>query len=167
LLIEPKITFEQYQATLKAMREPNKAGFGTRHWLRVGLIVIFFFATLILAETSADPQGAALAFVMVSASLVALWTFGTYYTRYCLKKLYRAQEQQLNQQQMAITESGISGNAVDGTVTYSYKWSAFERFIEMPDAFLLLPNLATFLRIPKEHLSAEDQENIRQWRSRQ
>lgn len=64
---------------------------------------------------------------------------------------------------MYIDESGIVGKSADDATSYQYKWSAFESFIDLPDAYLLLPNSVTFVRIPKNLLNIDEQENIRRW----
>jgi YcxB-like protein len=74
-----------------------------------------------------------------------------------------AQEKQLNGQHMDINESGIVGQWADGKASYQFKWSAFERFIDLPDAILFLPNSVSFVRIPKDSLSSEDQQVIKRW----
>jgi hypothetical protein len=80
-----------------------------------------------------------------------------------LKQAYKAQEKQLNGQQMEISESGISGQWADGSASYQYKWSAFERFMDLPDAFLFLPNSVSFVRIPKDSLTPDEQQTIHGW----
>ena len=79
------------------------------------------------------------------------------------EQAYTAQEKQLQGQLMDVDESGIIGQWADGNASYQYKWSAFERFIDLPDAFLFLPNSVSFVRIPKVSLSVEDQQDIKRW----
>ena len=64
---------------------------------------------------------------------------------------------------MDIDESGIRGQWHDGSASYQYQWSAFERFVEMPDGFLFLPNATSFVRVPRILLSLDEQEVLKKW----
>jgi hypothetical protein len=122
------------------------------------VIVVFSFTVLVMIKTSA-----VLSSFVVIGLLFVLWLPLKYITHFCLKRSYKAQEKYLNEQQMDLSENGISGHSMDGTIRYEYKWSAFERFIDIPDAFILLPNATSFIRIPKKSLTVEDQQQIRRW----
>lgn len=157
------ISFEQYEAALAAMRKPAERKFGKTKWLRVLFITVFSFS-LVIAIKTPSTQGSALAgFILLVLLLSALWLWAKFKTRSCLKQAYKAQERQLNGQQMEINEGGIVGQWANGSVSYQYRWSAFERFIDLSDAFLFLPNSVSFVRIPKESLSAEQQQEVKRW----
>jgi hypothetical protein len=163
LHIEPTITFEQYRATLEAMRKPAERRFGKTQWYRIALIVIFSFSLTIAIKTPSTQKSSLAGFIILILLLSALWLWAKFRTQSCLKQTYDAQEKQLNGQHMDIDESGIVGQWADGTASYQYKWSAFERFIDLPDAFLFLPNSVSFVRIPKGSLSSDEQQDIREW----
>jgi hypothetical protein len=95
--------------------------------------------------------------------LAVLYFWSKSRAKSCLKQHFEAQQTQLNGQQMDIDEAGISGNWQDGGAAYQFKWSAFRSFIDLPDAFLFLPNSVSFVRIPKEKLSSDEQLKIKQW----
>jgi L-lactate permease len=158
LHVEPKITFEQFNATVSAMRKSTSK----TKWLRIALIVVFSFSIVIMAKTSSNGQFPAI----ISITLLALFIFGLfakYIAHWCLKRSYKTQEKQFNEQHMDLSETGISGHSTDGTVSYRYDWSAFERSIELPDAFLFLPNKTSFIRIPKDVLSTEQIRELKRW----
>jgi YcxB-like protein len=163
LHIVATISFEQYETALAAMRKPAERKFGKTQWLRAFFITVFSFSLVIAIKTPSTQESALAGFILLVLLFSVLWLWAKLRTRSCLKQAYEAQEKQLNGQQMEISESGIVGQWADGRVSYQYKWSAFERFIDLPDAFLFLPNSASFVRIPKEFLSSEDQRDIRRW----
>lgn len=161
--IEPTITFQQYKATLEVMRSPAERRFGKIQWLRIVLIIIFSFSLVIALKIPSTRESSLLGFIILVPLLFALSLWGKRRTEACLKRVYTTQEKQLNGQQMDITQSGISGQWADGNARYQYKWSAFERLIDLPDAFIFLPNAYAFVRIPKESLSLDEQQDIRLW----
>jgi hypothetical protein len=163
LHIAATIAFEQYEATLAAMRKPAERKFGKTKWLRVFFIAVFSFSLAIAIKTPSTQGSALVGFILLVLLLSALWLWAKFRTRSCLKQAYKAQEKQLNGQQMEISESGISGQWADGSASYQYKWSAFERFMDLPDAFLFLPNSVSFVRIPKDSLTPDEQQTIHGW----
>jgi hypothetical protein len=163
LHIEPTITFEQYRASLEAMRKPADRKFGKTQWLRVAVIVIFSFSLFVAIKTPSTQNSSLVGFIIIILLSSATWLWAKFRTQSCLKQAYHAQEKQLNGQRMDINESGIAGQWADGTASYEYKWSAFERFIDLPDALFFLPNSVSFVRIPKEALSSEEQQEIKRW----
>jgi hypothetical protein len=64
---------------------------------------------------------------------------------------------------MTIGPSGLDYERRDGTANTQYRWDAFETWIEKPDAFLLMPSLQSFVRIPKDKLTEAEQAEIRTW----
>lgn len=163
--IESQITFEQYRAALEAMKTPADRRFGTPKWLSVVFIVIFSFSLVILLKLPSTSDDTVTGFIILAVVLFSIHAWCKYRVKSYLRRTYNAQEKQLNGQQMEISEAGISGEWANGDLTYDYKWSAFERCIDLPDAFLFLPNSVSFVRIPKDSLSAEEQQHIRQWGS--
>src|SRR5271170_6057291 len=132
------------------MRNPADRRFGRTSWLRVAVIIIFSFSLLIAIKTPSTQGSSLVGFVLLIFMVSALWLWSKFRIQACLKQTYIAQEKQLNGQHMDIDESGIIGQWADGTASYRYKWAAFERFIDLPDAFLFLPNSVSFVRIPKD-----------------
>jgi len=163
LHIVATISFEQYEAALAAMRKPAEQKFGKTVWPGVFFIVVLSFALLIAIKTPATQNSALGGFILLALLLSAFWLWAKFRTRSCLKQVYKAQEKQLNGQRMEINESGIVGQWADGSVSYQYKWAAFERLIDLSDAFLFLPNSVSFVRIPKESLSSEEQQEVKRW----
>jgi hypothetical protein len=162
LHVEPSITFEQYSAALEAMRKPSDKRFGRSQWLKVAVIIILSFSIFItlIPDTQRSPLIVLISVILLYI-LLSLWM--RFRTKSCLKQAYMAQEKQLQGQRMDVDESGIIGQWADGNASYQYKWSAFERFIDLPDAFLFLPNSVSFVRIPKASLSVEEQQDIKRW----
>jgi hypothetical protein len=163
LHIVATLSFEQYEAALAAMRKPAERRFGKTVWPKVFLIVVLSFVLVIAIKIPATQESALGGFILLAFLFSALWLWTKFRTRSCLKQVYKAQEKQLNGQRMEINESGIVGQWADGSVSYQYKWSAFERFIDLSDAFLFLPNSVSFVRIPKESLSSEEQQEVKRW----
>jgi hypothetical protein len=163
LHIVATISFEQYKASLEALRKPAERRYGKTAWLRIFFITFFSFSLVIAIKTPSTQQSSLLGFILLVMLFSALWLWAKFRTQSCLKQAYNAQEKQLNGQHMDINESGIVGQWADGTASYQYKWSAFERFIDLPDALLFLPNSVSFVRIPKDSLSSEDQQVIKRW----
>jgi hypothetical protein len=163
LHIVATISFEQYKASLDALRKPAERRYGKTKWLRIFFITFFSFSLFIAIKTPSTQQSSLLGFILLVLFFSAIWLWAKFRTQSCLKQAYTAQEKQFNGQHMDINESGIVGQWADGAVIYQYKWSAFERFIDLPDAILFLPNSVSFVRIPKEALSSEEQHEIKRW----
>lgn len=130
-------------------------------WKSILWIILVSFGLVIAINTS---RTEIVEFFFVSVMLLYLFNFWLRWRAdYCLKKLFDVQKNQLNGQIMDIEESGISGQWENGNATYQYKWSAFESFLELPDGFLFFPNSVAFVRVPKESLSADEQQTIKSW----
>jgi hypothetical protein len=163
LHVEPSITLEQYRAALEAIRKPSDKRFGRSQWLRVAVIITLSFSIFIAVKTPDTQRSSLVVLISLATLYLALSLLTRFKTKSCLKQAYTAQEKQLQGQRMDVTESGIIGQWADGNASYQYKWTAFERFIELPDAFLFLPNSVSFVRIPKTSLSVEEQQDIKRW----
>lgn len=153
------ISFEQYAAALSAIRKNSPKRAGKTRWLAIFFLTILCLSLAIALNTSAT-RDFALAVYLV---LAALYVWSKLRAKSCLKQVYEAQKRQLNGQQMDIDETGISGQWEDGNASYQFKWSAFQNFAELPDAFLFFPNSVSFVRIPKESLSSDEQLEIKHW----
>jgi YcxB-like protein len=119
-----------------------------------------FLITIAIQTSDRDFAGLLLLFLLL---LVVFYVWSKFRAQACLKQTYEVQKKQLNGQQMNIDATGITGQWEDGNASYQFKWSAFESLIDLPDAFLFLPNSASFVRIPKESLSSDDQLEIKRW----
>ena len=156
------ISFEQYQDALKAIRKPSEQSPVKTPWYRYLFLAILCLSigiaiqTLPLRESLVD-------LVILALVLATLWGYCKINVKTCLKKVYEAQEKQLNGQQMEILEAGISGQTADSNISYHYNWSAFERTIELPDALLFLPNSQTFVRVPKASLNSDEVQEMMRW----
>jgi hypothetical protein len=159
LHIVATISFEQYTAALSAMRKNYQQRVRKTGWLAMFFVAILCFSLAIALKTSVS-RDFTLGIYFV---LVTLYVWSKLRAKSCLKQVYEAQKKQLNGQQMDINEAGISGQWEDGHATYQDQWSAFQNFAELPDALLFFPNSVSFVRIPKESLSAEDQLEIKRW----
>jgi hypothetical protein len=160
LRIVATISFEQFRTAIVAMRKKYQPPKKTR-WLNIVFIVVASFTIAIAIQTSsAEVIGVSL---LLAVFLVAIGIWSKWRVGYCLKQTYEVQKKQLNGQIMDIDDSGINGQWGNGDSNYQYKWSAFETFLDLPDAFLFLPNPVSFVRVPKESLSFEDQLTIKSW----
>jgi hypothetical protein len=161
--LEPKITFEQYKATLVAVRsaKPKKS-----HMRSGRYYIILAIVCLAIGIAAQSPVTRIPIFTVVFA-LFFLSILAKPLTRRsrekCLKRLYQEEQAGLKDQVFTIDESGISCNWGNGKTVTHMTWQAFTSSIDMPDAtiFLLSPN--RFVRVPKESLTPSDQDQIRKW----
>jgi len=161
LHIVATISFEQFKTAILAMRKKYQPQSKKTRWLNIVFIVVVSF-TLAIAMQKSSAEVIGFSFVLI-LFLVVLGIWSKRRAEYCLKQTYEVQKKQLNGQVMDIDESGIGGRWENGNASYQYKWSAFENFLDLPDAFLFLPNSVSFVRVPKESLSSEEQQDIKRW----
>ena len=138
----------------KYQRENRKT-----RWLNIAFIVIVSLTLTIAIQTSSTEVVGF--FLVLALFLVLLSVWSKRRAKYCLKQTFEVQRKQLNGQVMDIDDSGISGQWENGNAAYQYKWSAFEGFLDLPNEFLFLPNSVSFVRIPKDSLSLDEQQMIR------
>ena len=137
-----------------SQRQANKT-----RWMGILFLIVLCLVPAIALGTPAT-RDFALGFYF---PLAVLYFWSKFRTKSCLKQVYEAQKKQLNGQRMDVDETGISGQWNDGNASYQFKWSAFESSLDLPDAFLFLPNSASFVRIPKESLNGDEQREIKRW----
>ena len=155
------ISFEQFNESILAMRKKYQRQNKRRRWSNVVFVVVASLTfAIVIQKSSAEFVGLSMVLLLL---LIVLGVWSKWRAGYCLKQAYEVQKKQLNGQVMDIEDSGISGRWENGDASYQYKWSAFEDFLDLPNAFLLLPNSASFVRIPKASLSPEEQQTIRRW----
>jgi hypothetical protein len=64
-----------------------------------------------------------------------------------------------------LTPTGLRFERKNGTANVDYTWGGIERWIERPEMFLLFPGPISFVRIPKDKLTAAEQDEVREWMS--
>ena len=79
-----------------------------------------------------------------------------------IRKLYQEQASKLSGR-MILQSTGLDYQRSDGSANAHYAWAAFDLWTDQPDAFLLMPGSTSFVRIPKDHLSLQDQNEVRGW----
>jgi hypothetical protein len=161
LRIVATISFEQFNEAILAMRKKYQQQNKKTQRANIVFTVVASLALAIAVRTSsAEVIGFSVVLIIF---FVVLWIWSKWRAGRCLKQTYEVQRKQLNGQVMDIEESGISGQWEDGNASYQYKWLAFEGFLDLPNEFLLLPNSVSFVRIPKEFLSPDEQQIIKNW----
>lgn len=161
LQIVTTLSFEQFRAAVLATRKQFTQQNKRTYWLRIVFVIVLSFSIAIAMQTSSEHLGDFLLVLLILAVLLVIWC--KWRSDNCLRKTYEAQKNQLNGQTMRIDESGISGQWKDGGASYQYGWSAFESFLELPDGFLFFPNLVSFVRVPKDSLSLDEQQTLKRW----
>ena len=163
--LEPKITFEQYKATLAAVRsaKPRKSHMRSGRYYLILAIVCLTIGIAAQSPVTRVPIYTIL-FTLFFLSLLAKPLTRRSWEKH-VKRNYEEQQARLNDQVLTIDESGIASNCANGKVVTHMTWQAFVSSIDMPDAivFLLSPN--AFVRVPKETLTPSDQDQLRKWSS--
>ena len=167
LKIVATITFEQYAAVLGAMAKVSKP---TRRriitWIWRPYVIVSVVIFTLAASLSMEPP--ANQFVLISlGSAAVVYIMCRYYSRRrvqsCIRRAFDVQDAYMNGQVMEITQSGITGETADGESGFHYKWSAFQRVLRLPDALVFLLTYESFVRIPTESLSLDEQHQIGAW----
>jgi hypothetical protein len=159
--LQTTINFEEYRAVLEAMRKPPERT-GRSQLTRVLVAFVFAFSIVIGLQTRLRDVTILTSIIFVL--LVCLsWIWLRFRAPKCLRRTFVAQERQLNGQIMEITQDGISGHWANGNASYRYAWQAFERLLDMPDSFVLLPNETSFVRVPKGSLTPDEQREVKEW----
>ncbi|HZQ42954.1 MAG TPA: YcxB family protein [Acidobacteriaceae bacterium] len=159
--IQATINFEEYRAMLEAMRKPpERSG---RSLITRGLIALAFAVLFVIGLQTGLRDVTVLASIVCVLLPCLCWIWLRFRMPKCLRRTYLAQEKQLNGQIMKITHDGISGQWANGNASYRYAWQAFERLLDLPDSFVLLPNETSFVRVPKRSLTHDQQQEVKEW----
>jgi len=161
----PRITFEQYAATCRAVAGAKPGAVRRRSWKGyVGLGV----ACLAFGISLQVPGASVVAFT-VFATLILGWVLSKPLTRQsqerCLRAIFAEEQGMLNDQVLTVDESGISCDMGGGKATSHHAWNVFMRRIDMPDAYIFLPSPNSFIRVPKETFSLSELELVWRWSS--
>ena len=163
--LQPTITFEQYKATHEAISAATPKARQSYTW-RGYMSLILVCLTLGLAPQFKVARVPAFT---IDACLVVCWILCKPLDKSArnrrLRRVFAAKRAKLNDQVLTLDESGISYDQSNGLMICHYSWRAFACWIDMPDAFLFLPSTRSFVRVPKEGLTEEDQAQIREWSS--
>jgi hypothetical protein len=123
------------------------------------LLGLFFAGVGILTcfKSSNPVSGAVFPF---AASIFFFWY--RFSSRKRWRKFYERQARDLSGR-MTLTEEGISYETADKIALLARKWSGFDSWLERPTMFLLFTSSSLFFRIPKDKLSADEQDEVRGW----
>jgi hypothetical protein len=66
---------------------------------------------------------------------------------------------------MTLTADGMRFERTNGTANTHYTWAAFDSWIDRPEMFMVLPGPTIFIRIPKDKLTSDEQEQVKGWLS--
>jgi hypothetical protein len=163
--LQPKITFEQYRASYRLIAATKPKATKTRSWQEC---IVLAVVCLVLGLAPHFPPARTPAFTLY-AVLILCWIFCKPLARRSqdrsLRRFYADEQAKLNDQVLTIDESGIACDQGNGQAKSHLTWQAFIRLVDVADAFVFLPSPNTFVRVPKETLTAADQELIRKWSS--
>ena len=162
---QPTITFEQYRDTCQAVAAAKTKELAKRSWkgyVSLGLICL---------AVGLSPQipAARVPMSILFGVLILCWIFSKPLAKRsqekCLRAIFSEEQGALNDQVLTIDESGISCDVGNGQVTSHHTWKAFNKRIDMSDAYVFLPSPNSFVRVPKEPLSLSEVELVLQWSS--
>ena len=156
------ITYEQYRDAYAAIK-PSPTQLRATQRILTPAVSAFAGIMLIYVPTTRNLFFWMLALYAPLVFAVQRWSRARYDG--CLRELFDRNKDAMNGQKMKVDELGISGSGGENAFSYSYKWSAFQRCIEVPDGYLFLPTPDTFVRIPFESLSIEQRRQILVWSS--
>jgi hypothetical protein len=161
--LRPTITFDQYKATFRVIAAAKPKVDHKRSWQ---YYLVLALVCLALGLAPHFPPTRIPAFTLYVA-LMLCWAFYKPLAKHsqekCLRRFYDQEQAKLNDQILAIDETGISCNQGDGQAVSHQTWRAFILCIDTPDAFVFLPSPNTFVRVPKTTLTPSEQDLIRQW----
>ncbi|HEY2861587.1 MAG TPA: hypothetical protein VGJ21_24475 [Terracidiphilus sp.] len=161
--IRPKITFEEYLATHRAILAVKPKSGQLRSWWYYPVLLVTALAFGIAAQfpPTRIPALSIFAGMIIYAAIVTALAKRSRDKR--MRRIFAEEEFALNDQVLTIDQSGISYVRGNGQATSHHRWDAFLYSTEMPDAIVFLPTPNTFIRVPKQHLSAADDQSIREW----
>jgi hypothetical protein len=79
-----------------------------------------------------------------------------------IRKLYDQQAANMVGR-MILSPTGFRFERKNGTANVDYTWGGIESWLERPEMFLLFPGPLSFVRIPKDKLTNEEQDEVRGW----
>jgi hypothetical protein len=103
-------------------------------------------------------------FLLIEFAVSVFFLWGRFAYPRRIRKLYELQAKNLVGK-MTLTPTGLRFERKNGTANVDYTWSDIERWIERPEMFLLFPGPISFVRIPKDKLTAAEQDELRGWMS--
>jgi hypothetical protein len=160
--IRPRITFEEYLATYQAMRAVKPKS-NRRSWRYYTFLLISCLVFGVAVESPPTRIPALSAFGGMLLLVVIRLATVRHSQAKCMRGVFAEEEFALNDNVLTIDDSGISCTRGNGLVGSHYRWAALIYFIEMPDALLFMPTPNSFVRVPKQDLSASDDQKIREW----
>jgi len=122
--------------------------------------VVFAILTVLLWST--DRRLSPSVVFNIGATIFFFWCRFNFATR--VRKMYEQQAKNFPGT-MTLTPTGLRFERRNGTASTDYRWNAFEQWLEQPEMFLLFPGPLSFVRIPKDKLTAAEQDEVRGWLS--
>jgi hypothetical protein len=163
--IQPRITFEQYLATHRAVLAVKSSPVQKRSWRYYLALAVGCLALGIAAQSPLTRVPALFLFVGMILYAVIITALSRRSRNQCMRRIYTEEQPALNDQVLTIEESGITSDRGNGQISLHCRWDAFIYSIELPDAMIFLPTPNTFVRIPRADLSPSDDQRIREWSS--
>ena len=151
------LTLEDFRRGLKVFREIRS---GRRIALPSLVYQIFgaviFGGGIVLWWQNPDDVVSSAAFCLIGAFFLLRPLISSWYTA----RLYRMQK--LGAEVLLdVDDQRMLAERSDGQADSTWKWPILEKWGESPEVFVILPNSATFVTIPKRVLAPEQQDELR------
>jgi hypothetical protein len=162
--IDVEMSFEQYFEVCRIFGTKTTRSRRINYWaLMWGFPILgVVFALLAVLMVVTERGSTSWIIFPLAASVFFFWCRFGYPAG--VRKLYDQQAKNFAGT-MTLNSAGMRFERTDGAANTDYTWAAFDRWIDEPEMFLVLTGPTMFIRIPKDKLTSDEQEQVRGWLS--